>query len=580
MNSEMMAVDLSGPSHLRRLGELLVSQGKVTEDQVRVALTEQRHSGEKLGKILIHLGFVTDGDIRDVLGDKLGYESVDLTKVVVDSEAVRLIPESIARRYHLLALTFDKERKELIVAMADPSNVIALDQTQILLGDKITIRPLIAGASDVEIGIEQFYGHALSIDGVLREIDTGEINYRSLENTTNKYGQPLVRLVNALLFDAVTRNASDIHFEPETEFLRIRYRIDGVLREIRSLHRDYWSAIAIRIKVMAGLNIAETRAPQDGHTTLSVLGRNVDFRVSSLPTAHGENIVLRILDRQKGIVALEALGLTKSAYNTLERMMARPEGIILVTGPTGSGKTTTLYSMLNQLNTEAVNIMTLEDPVEYPLERVRQTSINRSIKFDFANGVRSLMRQDPDIILVGEIRDVDTAEMALRAAMTGHQVFSTLHTHSAVGALARLIDIGIRPEIFVGNIIGVIAQRLVRRLCLHCREPYEPDTTACQLLSLEGKPLLYRPRGCSQCDAQGYRGRFALMEVLRFDHDIDDLVARCATVREITEVARSKGFISLAQDAIRRILEGSTSLGEVSRVMDLTDRFLFGRQPI
>jgi type II secretory ATPase GspE/PulE/Tfp pilus assembly ATPase PilB-like protein len=311
--------------------------------------------------------------------------------------------------------------------------------------------------------------------------------------------------------------------------------------------------------------------------SLQVSGREVDFRVSSLPTTHGENIVLRVLDRQKGILELEILGLDDEQLNILNLMMARPEGLILVTGPTGSGKTTTLYSMLNRLNTEGVNIMTLEDPVEYPMEMIRQTSVNEAVKLDFGNGVRSMMRQDPDIILIGEIRDSDTADMAFRAAMTGHQVFSTLHTNSAVGAIPRLLDIGILPDIMSGNIIGVIGQRLVRKLCNECKEAYEPSRAIRQLLGLgvsNQSTSIYRAVGCSACEHQGYRGRFALMELLRFDPDIDDLVARRATRREITRVANEKGFMTLGQDGIRRVLEGVTSLDEVSRVMDLTERLV------
>jgi type II secretory ATPase GspE/PulE/Tfp pilus assembly ATPase PilB-like protein len=306
-----------------------------------------------------------------------------------------------------------------------------------------------------------------------------------------------------------------------------------------------------------------------------VSGRNVDFRVSSLPTTHGENIVLRVLDRQKGILALDKLGLTDQTLSVLRVMMARPEGIILVTGPTGSGKTTTLYSMLNHINTEAINIMTLEDPVEYPMEMIRQSSVNEAVKLDFANGVRSMMRQDPDVILIGEIRDTDTAEMAFRAAMTGHQVYSTLHTNSALGAVPRLLDIGIVPDIMAGNIIGVIGQRLVRRLCDGCKDLSEPTRAVRQLLGVglgARMPPIYQSTGCSQCDYQGYKGRFSLMEVLRFDSEIDELIARRATRREISNLALEKEFVTLAMDGIRRVLEGWTSLDEVSRVVDLTER--------
>lgn len=561
----------------RRIGELLIGKGVVSEDQVRIALTEQK-SGKRtdhLGKILVGLGFATEAVIRDVLGGALGYDSVDLSKVVVDHDVVKLVPKEIARRYHVLAVTLDARTNTLTLAMADPFNVIAMDQVRALFTAGVEIKALLAGEAELNKAIDQFYGYELSVDGILQEIETGEIDYHSLEGETDEYSQPVVRLVNALLSDAVKRAASDVHFEPEHEFLRIRYRIDGVLRQIRSLHRNYWSAIAVRLKVMAGMNIAEMRAPQDGRISLSVSGRAVDFRVSSLPTTHGENIVLRVLDRQKGIVALEALGLHEDALASLRLMMARPEGIILVTGPTGSGKTTTLYSMLNHLSTESVNIMTLEDPVEYPMEMIRQSSVNESVRLDFASGIRSMMRQDPDIILVGEIRDADTAEMAFRAAMTGHQVFSTLHTNAAIGAIPRLLDIGILPDIMAGNIIGVIGQRLVRKLCVYCKEPYEPAKMERQLLGIaigSEAPPIYRSVGCTHCEHQGYSGRLSLLEVLKFDAEIDELVARRATVRELTKVAISKGFSTLADDGLRRILEGVTSLDEVSRVVNLTDR--------
>jgi type II secretory ATPase GspE/PulE/Tfp pilus assembly ATPase PilB-like protein len=384
----------------------------------------------------------------------------------------------------------------------------------------------------------------------------------------------VVRLISALLADAVERAASDIHFEPEQNFLRIRYRIDGVLRQIRSLHKTYWPAMAVRLKVMSKMNIAETRAPQDGRISATMSGRVVDFRVSSLPTTHGENIVLRILDRQKGIVPLDKLNLEESQLELLKLMLARPEGIIMVTGPTGSGKTTTLYSILNHINSDGVNIMTLEDPVEYPMTLIRQTSVAEAAKLDFANGIRALMRQDPDAILVGEVRDEETAEMAFRAAMTGHQVFTTLHTNSAVGAIPRLLDIGIVPDIMAGNIIGIIAQRLVRKLCRTCRQSYDPDVKERRMLGLSPTEpaALFRSVGCEQCDYQGYRGRLGIMEILKMDAAIDELVARRATAREILTAARAKGFKTLAEDGIRVVRSGVTSVDELMRVADLTDR--------
>ncbi len=559
----------------RRLGEILVDKGVTTPDQIDIALTEQKKSKEHLGRILVRLGFATEAIIRDVIGGVIGQESVDLNRAVADSEAVSMIPKEMARRLRVLPINFDSSQKQLTVAMVDIFNVVALDQLSAHVAGVAEVVPVLAGEVEIEKAIDQFYGFELSVDGILNEIETGEIDYQSLDAESDEYSQPVVRLVNALLSDAVKRGASDIHFEPEEGFLRFRYRIDGVLRQIRSLHKNYWSAIAVRLKVMAALDIAETRAPQDGRISLSLSGRPVDFRVSTLPTVYGENIVLRVLDRQKGIVPLDKLDLLEEDITTLKVMVARPEGIILVTGPTGSGKTTTLYSILSYLNTEAVNIMTLEDPVEYPMTMIRQTSANETTRLDFASGIRSMMRQDPDIILVGEIRDEDTASMALRAAMTGHQVFSTLHTNSALGVIPRLLDIGVKPDILAGNIIGVIAQRLIRRLCPHCKEPYQLGDLERSLLVLkvtDRQQNIYRSKGCKLCENQGYKGRIALMEILRFDTDMDELVAGRGTPKELMRMALSKGFRPLADAGAARVRDGTTSIDEVSRVVDLTNR--------
>ena len=560
-----------------RLGDLLIGKGLISEDQLRIGLIEQKRRDLPLGKVLVQLGFISEAMVRDALGDQLGQESIDLAKVIPDPEAIRLIPQDIARRYHLLPITYDQGRNVLTVAMSDTFDVVALDQISARIGGGAQLRPLLAGEAEIHNAIDQYYCCEMSIEGILHELDTGEVDYQTLEAGHDEYSQPLVRLVDVMMADAVKRGASDIHFEPEEGFLRIRYRIDGVLRQAQSLHNKYWSGIAVRLKVMAGMDIAETRAPQDGRISLTLSGRAVDFRVASQPTTHGENIVLRVLDREKGIVPLEELDMTPEALSMLKLMMARPEGIIMVTGPTGSGKTTTLYSMLNYLNDESVNIMTLEDPVEYPMAMIRQSAVNEAVKLDFANGIRSMMRQDPDIILVGEVRDEDTAEMAFRAAMTGHQVFTTLHTNSALRSIPRLLDIGVKPDIMAGNIIGIVAQRLVRRLCPQCKEPAEANEVERQLMGLgagQDPVTLYRPKGCPQCDHHGYKGRMALMEVLRMDGDLDELVARSATMRELHEMALSKGFQTLADDGIRQVLKGKTSLDEVSRVVDLTDRVI------
>ena len=559
----------------RPLGQILMTKGILSEDQLRIALLEQMKSNQPIGKLLISLGFVSETTLREALSESLGRQSIDLSNAIVDPQALKLVPRDIATRHHLLPLDFDAANHRLTVAIADIDNIVGLDRVRALLPENVEIDPLIAGESEIDHAIDQYYGYELSIDGILQEIETGEIDWRSLSATDDEYSQPVVRLIDSILTDAVKRDVSDIHFEPEANFLRIRYRIDGMLRQIRALHKSYWPAMTVRIKVLSGMNIAEMRAPQDGRIGLTVSGRQVDFRVACQPTIHGENIVLRVLDRQKGIVPLENLGLAEEHLFRLKLMIARPEGIILVTGPTGSGKTTTLYSVLNHINSEGIHIMTLEDPVEYPMALVRQTSVAETAKLDFANGIRSMMRQDPDVILVGEIRDADTADMAFRAAMTGHQVYSTLHTNSAVGTIPRLLDIGVLPDIMAGNIIGIVAQRLIRRLCDHCKSPYYAETHEMQLVGSPAggsRPVLFRPTGCERCDYQGYRGRIAIMELLRIDSGIDELIARRATTNEIRVRALEQGFITLADDGMRRVLNGTTSLEELGRVIDLTDR--------
>jgi general secretion pathway protein E/type IV pilus assembly protein PilB len=566
---------MNAPVVKKRLGAMLVEQGAITEDQLRIGLLELKTSSKPLGSILIDLGFVTDSIVRDALSQNTGQQSVDLSHAVLDAASTRIVNQDLARRFHILPLNYDRSRHHLTLAMADTYNIVALDQVRALNGGNLEITPVLASENEIARVIEQFYGFELSIDGILQEIETGELDFESLQSTTDEYSHPMVRLVNALLADAAQRSASDIHFEPEEAFLRIRYRIDGVLRQVRSLHKSYWPAMVVRLKVISGMNIAESRAPQDGRISMSLVGRQIDFRVAAQPTTHGENIVLRILDRKKGIVAMDKLGLSEDNFHLLNIMLARPEGIILVTGPTGSGKTTTLYSVLNHINTEGVNIMTMEDPVEYPMSMIRQSSVNESVKMGFGEGIRSMMRQDPDVILVGEIRDHITAEMAFRAAMTGHQVFSTLHTNSAVGAIPRLLDIGILPDVIAGNLIGVVAQRLIRKLCAACKQPKAASDLERQLLGVQdrqGEVTIYTAVGCEVCEHQGYKGRNSVIEILKISGDMDDMIARRAGMREMLNLAKKGGFKPLADDACRRVLDGTTSLEEITRVVDLTDR--------
>lgn len=557
----------------RRLGELLLDGGIISQDYLEIALIEQKKTREQLGRIFVRLGLVPEAIMRDLLGAALNEESIDLDKVGANPEAINLVPKKLVDRYRFIPVDWDEPNATLTVAMPDTLDVGTLDKIRARLKPGVTIKTLLAGETEIGRAIDKYYGFELSLEGIMREIETGKVDLESLSAVgTGEFSHPMVRLVDSLLADAVRRGVSDIHIEPEAGFVRIRYRVDGVLFEVRSMHRDYLSGMVVRIKILSGMNIAETRAPQDGRFTFTMSRRSIDFRVAAQPTTHGENLVLRVLDRNKGFMRLEQLGLSDHTLLTLRMMMSRPEGIILVTGPTGSGKTTTLYSMLSFLNTEEVNIMTLEDPVEYPMQMVRQTTVNTAANLGFSEGIRSMLRQDPDIILVGEIRDQDTAQMALRAAMTGHKVFSTLHTNSALGAFPRLLDMGVSSDIMSGNISGILAQRLVRKLCHKCKRPDTPNATERDLLEV-GKTeevTLYRAVGCDACFSIGFKGRMTVLEVLRIDNDFDDLIAHHATKGDFLKLAIQKGFRTLAQDGVRLVLEGVVSIDEISRVLDLS----------
>lgn len=551
----------------QNLGEWLVQQGALTPDQLKIAQIEQYKHHSSLKEEIIRLGFVTERILSELTNAHFGYHVIELNKIIFSPEALALIPQAFATKYQLIPFSLEQQR--LKIALVDPHDLIAVDSVSTFLKRQTNLELQLefyqAPQTAILEAIEQQYGLTLSIEKILEQIE------KLPEYATQQKGLQLTHLVDAIFHEAVQKRASDIHLEPEAHFIRIRYRIDGVLHQIRCLHLSYWPHLLGRIKVLAQLDLAETRAPQDGHFHLILIGRTVDFRVATHPTLYGENVVLRLLDREQGLRKLESLQLTQTQYQQIQQILQMPEGLVLITGPTGSGKTSTLYSMIQELNTEHVNIMTLEDPVEYAIPLVRQTAINENAKMNFATGVRALLRQDPDIILVGEIRDVETAQMAMQAAMTGHKVFSTLHTNSALDTLLRLMDMGISTRVMAKNLIGMISQRLVRQLCPHCKTKYKPSRHESTLLKLntENIPQLYRAEGCQFCQHTGYQGRRLLLEILHLNLEIAELIADNAPQYVLHHALIRHGFVPLADHARQLVLAGETSLDEVQRVVNL-----------
>jgi len=555
-----------------RIGEKLISLGLISGDQLQIALQEQKQSRKLLGAILVDMGFLTESALTEVLAESAGTQRFDPKAAVLDTNVIRKIPKDVAARQKILAVEHDGNMLKL--AMADIYNVLALDQVRRYFPKDTKMVPVYCTESEILEMIDQYYDYETSIDGILKEIETG-IRDQSvvLEGETDGYVNPTVRLVNAILVDSIKKGASDIHFEPEGNFLRLRYRIDGNLIQVRSFHMSYWSAIAVRIKIMSGMNIAETRNPQDGRISYNVLGREVDFRVASHPMVHGENIVMRLLDKAKSLVGLDQLGFSEHNIRLLKKLLKRPEGIVIVTGPTGSGKTTTLYSVLDYINSMDVNIMTLEDPVEYQLPLIRQTNVKEG-STDFVNGIKSLMRQDPDIIFVGEVRDEETALMAVRAALTGHQVFTTLHTNDAIGAIARLMDIGIPAHLLSGTLICTMAQRLARKLCSKCKQSRPATVEECQILGYpsDEAPIIYDPVGCESCDNKGYKGRVGINEIFALNPELDELIARGATRNRLMEAALENGYVRMIDDGIDKVINGMIDLRELMNRIDMTER--------
>ncbi|HBR97443.1 MAG TPA: secretion system protein E [Gammaproteobacteria bacterium] len=525
------------------LGELLSKTGAIRPDQLQIALVEQQLSGEKLGRVLLNLGFVSAAILRQSLAKMAGVPSVDLARVAPDPEALECIPRELAERFQLVPVRYRQAKNTLVIAMSDPRDLVALDHIRRLRSDDTKLKVVLAIESDIEAAWDAFYGHERRLDTLLTQLDSEESRSAATEVTNNGAG---AQLVISILRDAVSMQCSDIHLEPESGFVRIRYRVDGVLTPRPSLHEKHWPAMLGRLKVLAGLDLAETRAPQDGGFSETIAGKRIDFRVSSFPVLHGENLVMRVLDRNKQILSLDHLQQPEDTITAITTSLQQPEGVILVAGPTGSGKTSTIYSMIKTLNTPAVNIMTLEDPVEYPLDLVRQSSIGQQNRLGFSAGIRAIMRQDPDIVVIGEIRDADTARIAMRAAMTGHKVLSTVHARSSLSAVQRLMDLGVDAATLAANVSAVVAQRLVRLRCAQCRGK---DATTCEA-----------------CAGSGYRGRRAVMETLIVDKDLSQSLIQQQSTVGWRDKAAARGWKPMAELAQALVRSGDTDASEVHRV--------------
>ncbi|MBC7252572.1 MAG: type IV-A pilus assembly ATPase PilB [Actinobacteria bacterium] len=548
-----------------RLGQLLLKNRVITEEQLQQALERQRETGEPLGRVLVDLKMVSEGALTSILARQIGLRYVDLANYDVDISACSLVDAEVARRYTLIPIGFEGDK--LLVAMADPTNVFALDDVRIMTG--MDVEPVVATKEDIIAAINRYCRTEADLD-----LGAEEFAERAAEEAgeaADAEDAPIVKYVNLLISEAVNDRASDVHIEPMENDVRIRFRIDGVLHEIRRNPKQIHPGVVARIKVMADMNIAEKRLPQDGRTSVEVMGKPVDLRVASLPTIHGEKIVLRILDKSASLMSLEELGFSEDSLERYSKSFNKPYGTILVTGPTGSGKTTTLYATLNVLNTIKKNIITVEDPVEYRLPLINQVQVHYKAGLTFAAALRSILRCDPDIVMIGEIRDPESAQIAIESALTGHLVLSTLHTNDAPSALTRLLEMGIEPFLIASAVDCVSSQRLARRLCVRCKEPYEPDEEYLEKIGFrweEGdEHVLFRPRGCPACNNTGFRGRVGIFEVLEVTENIEHLVARNAPHVEIAEMARSEGMRTLREEGFIKVRQGITSLEEVLRVI-------------
>ncbi len=553
----------------KQLGQILIEQGLITEEQLQAALEVHHRTPKSLGRVLIDMGLIKEADLVRALAEQVGLEFVDLSEAQIDPAAAALLPETLARRYR--ALPIGERDGKLLVAMSDPANVYALDDIRAITNRDV--QPVVATASDVEQAISRFS----QIDGQVEQLASEAASALEGEDQEDLEAAvedaPIVKLVNAIMTQAVADRASDVHIEPHEKDVRIRFRVDGVLHEaMPRTPKAIQNGLISRLKVMADINIAEKRIPQDGRITMKVGGRQLDLRVATLPTVWGEKVVIRILDKTQALIKLEDLGFLDDAYKRYEAAFRKPYGAILVTGPTGSGKSTTLYATLNILNSDDRNIITVEDPVEYRLAGVNQIQVNPKAGLTFASALRSILRADPDIVLIGEIRDRETAMIAVEAALTGHLVLSTLHTNDAPSAITRLIEMDVETFLVASAIDCVVAQRLARKLCERCKEAYRPDPAELleagyaewQVPEIE---QLFRPVGCTSCAKTGYRGRIGLYEVMPMTEEIERLTVERASSDEIKAIAIQQGMQTLKQDGLEKARMGLTSIEEVARVV-------------
>ncbi|MBU2461688.1 Flp pilus assembly complex ATPase component TadA [bacterium] len=557
----------------QRLGDMLVRANIITQEQLEKALIEQRDKRERLGKTLTKLGFVSEETILNFLGSQMNIPYIDLEDIEMERFGKALrddVLEPIVRRH--LAVPIGLKDNVLTVAMADPLDIFAIDEIQSVTG--FEVRPVVAKEEQIKAIIDKHYRGEESIEKILAESDIKKIDFVGEDEALDldrirEEGEAatIIRLVNHFIADAMEKGASDIHIEPYEDELRVRFRVDGILFQVFSPPKNLHRAIVSRVKIIANLNIAERRLPQDGRCTIRLKAKEADLRISIIPTAYGEKVVIRILDPASLCVDLSMLGMSQKTMGLYERKIQEPHGIILVTGPTGCGKTTTLYSTLKTLNSPDKNILTIEDPVEYKIKGLNQMQAKPEIGLEFAVGLRSFMRQDPDIIFVGEIRDKETAEVAINAALTGHLVFSTLHTNDSVGAIIRLQNMGVEPFLIASTFILSVAQRLIRKICPECKERTTPSEKFLRILGISHQTQLFRGAGCKKCLNTGYKGRIGIYELLDIDVDIQELITDRESAKRIEELALEKGFISLRESAKEKLLSGVTTIEEIMKVI-------------